>query len=142
MDRLKHGFTDSEISLFMHERELRAERGPAPPAPGEEAWQLMRSPPRANDGSLTTLAKAWHNSLPAVLQPRALCERFPRVANRLALSWIDPVLTHAVIRDLLINRRGRRKGFPEEVHRELVALQTAAHEAGYPTPVVKTYEKK
>jgi hypothetical protein len=126
MLRIKYGFTDSEIASFSHERELRAERAPPPPAPGEKAWELLRSQSNLRDKTLTTLAKAWRDSLPAESQPRVLCERYPRIANRLALCWSDPVLTDAVMRDLLAPRRSGRKGFPEEVRCELVVLQAAA----------------
>jgi len=128
----EYGFTDSEIASFSHERELRVERDSLPTAPVEKAWELLRSRAALRDQTLTTLAMAWRDSLPAELQPRALCERYPRIANRLALCWSDPVLTDAVMRDLLTPRRGGRKGFPKEVRIELMALQAATGQHAHP----------
>ena len=128
----EYGFTDSDIASFSHERELRAERAPPPPAPGEKAWELLRATTIVRDKSLTTLAKAWRDSLPAESQPRVLCERYPRIANRIALCWSDPILTGAVMRELLTPCRSGRKGFPAEVHCELVAFKVAALERANP----------
>lgn len=128
----KYGFTDSEVASFSHERELRAERAPPPPAPGGKAWELLRSRSNVRDETLTTLAKAWCDSLPTQLLPRVLCERYPRITNLLALCWSDPVLTDTVMRDLLNPRRSGRKGFPNEVRCELVLLEAAALERANP----------
>lgn len=48
---------------------------------------------------------------------------YPRVVNRLALCWNDAALTDRLLDDLLIGRRGKRKGFPGPVAEELLRLR-------------------
>ncbi|NUZ06480.1 hypothetical protein [Piscinibacter koreensis] len=71
---------------------------------------------------LTSTASAWAESLPGRLQPVALCRDYPRVANRIALCWNDPVLAESVFSDLLVDRRGNRRGFPGAVMADLLRL--------------------
>jgi hypothetical protein len=71
---------------------------------------------------LTSSASRWAESLPGRLQPVALCRDYPRVANRLALCWDDPVLADSVFTDLLVDTRGGRKGFPNAVMSDLLRL--------------------
>jgi len=87
-----------------------------------DAMRLLRSGGNPGDSTLSKLAEAWCERLSPRLQTRTLCERYPRVANRIALCWSDPDLTQALLEQLLRDRRGGRKGFPAPVHAELVAL--------------------
>jgi hypothetical protein len=48
---------------------------------------------------------------------------YPRIANVLALSWNDPASVREYLFDLLIDRRGGREGFPEDVRAELLVLR-------------------
>jgi hypothetical protein len=66
---------------------------------------------------------AWVESLPHDLQPRALCGRFPRIANALSSVWSDPEMTQAYFTELLYDARGHRQGLPEDVVGELLALR-------------------
>jgi hypothetical protein len=54
-----------------------------------------------------------------------LPERYPRVANRLALCWSDKVLTRRLFEELLTDQRGGRRGFPPPVRDELLRLRLA-----------------
>jgi hypothetical protein len=65
----------------------------------------------------------WASGLAADLHPHRLLELFPRVANRLALCWADKVLTNRLFEDLLVDRRGGRKGFPAAVRAEILQLR-------------------
>ena len=47
----------------------------------------------------------------------------PGVANRLALCWRDTTLTDRLLDGFLVDRRGKRKGFPPPVAAELLALR-------------------
>ena len=69
------------------------------------------------------MAHDWLASLPGPMRPAELCAAYPRVANRLALCWNDPALTERLLDDLLIGRRGKRKGFPASVTEELLRLR-------------------
>jgi hypothetical protein len=69
------------------------------------------------------------------LRPKQLLLRYPRIANRLALCWCDPVLSVKVLDSFLIDlREVRREGFPRAIAAELCALQIAA---GVRRPVSK-----
>lgn len=48
--------------------------------------------------------------------------QFPRLANRIAWHWSDPAQSHAVLTELLEDRRGGRSGFPSSVVHELRRL--------------------
>ncbi len=102
----------------------RASPPPAARGPQTEAqWLHHRAPLRPQDEALSRMALTWLDLLPAHTQPLALCGRYPRIANRLAVCWADPVLTDLVLDDLLIDRRGGRQGFPAPVLADLLALR-------------------
>ncbi|HEY1327553.1 MAG TPA: hypothetical protein VGI14_11485 [Casimicrobiaceae bacterium] len=65
----------------------------------------------------------WIARLPREVQPLALLQQFPRVANALASSWPDREGFRTCLYGLLIDRRGNRKGFPQEIVAELLALR-------------------
>lgn len=102
---------------------------PKPFAPSARAastdaeGRQRRSPPSPQDQELSRVSLAWLDLLPARVQPLALCTRYPRIANRLAVCWADPVLTDLVLDDLLIDRRGGRQGFPAAVLADLLMLR-------------------
>jgi hypothetical protein len=65
---------------------------------------------------------AWAATLPADVRPTALIRLYGRIANLLALDWNDPLAIAADFDQLLIDRRGNRKGFPPIIAAELRAL--------------------
>jgi len=65
----------------------------------------------------------WLASIPTEIQPLALAQKFPRIANNLARLWQDRVALHDYLDDLVVDRRGGRQGFPPEVHSELLVLR-------------------
>jgi hypothetical protein len=100
--------------------------GTAPPPDGastDSSWAQLRAPLRASDLVLSITAQDWLESLPAPLRPARLCMSYPRVVNRLALCWSDPASTSELLEDLLIGKRGNRKGFPGPVAEELMRLR-------------------
>ena len=74
----------------------------------------------------------WIARLPRDVQPLELLRQFPRVANALATSWTDGDAFRACLYNLLIDRRGNRKGFPQEVVGELLALRSWFEERASP----------
>lgn len=127
--RFTANFRDSDLVRFAHETDRRPNADLARlNAERDAAMQLLRSPPNPRDRALSSLAQAWRDRLPPDRRPLQLCERYPRVANRLALCWGDPVLTEMLFKDLLNDRRGMRlrKGFPPPVLGELLTLQELA----------------
>ena len=95
------------------------------PTPWADAWALKRQPPHKIDSKLTSLAIAWEASMPADVRPVQLCSQYPRVANRLALAWPDTELAKRVLANVVVDRRGGRRGFPKEVADELSRLLAA-----------------
>ena len=65
----------------------------------------------------------WIARLPREVRPLALLRQFPRVANELALRAREPEVFRAYLYDLLVDRRGNRKGFPKHVEVELLGLR-------------------
>jgi len=65
----------------------------------------------------------WVAKLPRSVQPLTLLRQYPRIANMMAGMWQDPPSCRAYVHDLLTDRRGNRKGFPQEIVQELVRLR-------------------
>lgn len=95
--------------------------------PAKTDWAALRSPERPTDKSPTPLTLEWAASLPAHVRPLNLLSSYPRVANRLALCWNDPVLTDRLFGDLLMDKRVGRQGFPIPVAMELKRLNDHFH---------------
>lgn len=127
---------DERPSEFMHStsygtlsdaRTLGVE-SPAQAAPPNRPidWAAKRDAPSARDHTLSAVARAWVDTLPASQRPLQLCSHYPRIANRLALCWPDPALTNRLFESLFLDQRGGRRGFPADVIAELVALRQLA----------------
>jgi len=80
----------------------------------QQQWERVLSP----------AAHVWLMKLPASVRPNHLADTFPRIANRLALVWRDATLVDKVLDDLLVDKRGGRRGFPAEVSAELLRLHS------------------
>lgn len=65
----------------------------------------------------------WLDALPHRVQPHALCEFYPRVANFIAAMWGDTESLRAYFDELLVDRRLGRRGFPRTVFNDLRALR-------------------
>ena len=90
---------------------------------GAQRWGALRHAPRECDRALSGTARRWLRTLPRRLRPLRLCERHPRLANRIAFAWHDVGCTEALLDDLLHDRRGGRHGFAPEVVLELQRLR-------------------
>ncbi len=91
-----------------------------------EHWKKLRRKNLPTDRAVTGQAIDWLLSLPPTLRPQNLGVQFPRIINALAQVWDDPERCEAAFARLLCDRRKGRKGFPDAVHHELVALQSWA----------------
>ena len=65
----------------------------------------------------------WLAGLPADVRPRRLPIQFPRIANRLGSRWSERQTCLVCLEDLLIDKRGTRRGFPLDIVVELAALK-------------------
>ena len=84
--------------------------------PRDRRWQ------QPLDQQLPATAR-WAAGLPSEVQPLALLQRFPRIANDLARMWHDDIAAQLHLDGLLTDRRGGRQGFPPEVQQELSMLR-------------------
>ena len=90
------------------------------PAAENDSHFMRRAAP-ANEPFPATFK--WIAALPAEVRPVALLQQFPRIANALARASSDPTAFRAYMFELLIDRRGGRRGFPDKVRTELLALR-------------------
>lgn len=86
-------------------------------------WAMVRRTERACDGALNGTSRLWLRKLPPRRRPMRLCASYPRVANRIAWAWPDSELSMRLLDELLIDRRGGRRGFGVAINRELQRLQ-------------------
>jgi hypothetical protein len=75
----------------------------------------------------------WLAGLPPDVRPAALPIQFVRIANALARVWSTPQACLEYLDDLLIDRRGDRRGFPFDVALELAGLKDYYETDVHPT---------
>jgi hypothetical protein len=76
----------------------------------------------------------WLAALPPKARPRLLPTQFARIANTLASKWSVRSDCLAYLDDLLIDKRGDRRGFPLALVLELAALKNYFETALHPAP--------
>lgn len=81
--------------------------------------------PAPTERMLAGHAIDWLIAFPTNARPKALCDRFPWVANRLATEWKNTVRSAASVQALLADARWGSAGFPVQVHSELKSLAAA-----------------
>jgi hypothetical protein len=79
---------------------------------------------------LLPASRKWLELLPPEVVPRELATHFPRIVNILAAQWNNYAACQAYFADLLVDRRGGRRGFPAAVTRELEKLRDFWYSAG------------
>ena len=89
-----------------------------------EHWKRLRRRSLPTDRALTGQAIDWLLDLPSALRPQNLSLQFPRITNALAEVWHEPQQYQATLDTLLSDGRQGRKGFPDVVRHELVALRS------------------
>jgi len=88
---------------------------------GGEFAHLRRPQPAALcEPSAATIR--WVASFPKEVRPMQLAIKFPRIANILADAWPHPGRFEARLRELMLNDRPGRQGFPFDVLKELADL--------------------
>ncbi len=84
--------------------------------------RLKDSKPTPAERMLAGFAIDWLVAFPADARPKALCERFPWVANRLAKGWPDAAGSTGNLQALVADARWGSSGFPAQVQAELQAV--------------------
>ena len=92
------------------------------PHQSKDPFKALRK--REAQEPLQGYAISWMAKLPRNVQPRETGNQYPRIANRLAALWHTSAGAGAYLRELLIDKRGTRRGFPSPVAQELQALRT------------------
>jgi hypothetical protein len=83
---------------------------------------------------LTVETTRWLSELPVSARPERLARQFPRIANAISRQWRSPAFCLAYLDELLIDKRGDRRGFPLEILLELAALKSHFLSAVHPAP--------
>jgi hypothetical protein len=93
---------------------------PPPPQPASASFAHLRK--HRPVLVLLPRTRVWMASLPPRVRPSCLATQYARIANLLCATWDHPSECRQYLNDLLIDRRGGRKGFPRPVERELQLL--------------------
>ena len=78
--------------------------------------------PAAAERMLAGSTIDWLVAFPLDARPKALCERYPHVANRLALTWKDRPVSAQSLQTLIGDARWGSPGYPAQVQGELQRL--------------------
>lgn len=98
-------------------------------------WTSVRAPLGDDDVVLQSPTHKWLRDLSRAVHPTQLCRHHPRVANRIAKHWHDPRRSEKLLRDLMADRRGLRRGFPPRIVDEIDRLYR--HNAGRLNPMLR-----
>ena len=113
--------TESFVYPVKRQKVVRAPASPEPDASLAEAQRRKRKGTPTNEVLKPTFK--WAATLPHSVQPLALMRRFPRIANQLAAVWSETPAVRSYLDSLLVDDRGHRQGFPQDVLRELLSLR-------------------
>lgn len=102
---------------------VRSDGSPPPIEPAIDWTKVRRARPL---DKLLPATQRWAASLEDTCAPSQLLQMYPRIANRLAFAWQSPQAVQEVLDDVLIDRRGGRRGFPPAVAAELLRLRDAS----------------
>ena len=92
-------------------------------ASASSRWEGLRSALKRKDVELRSRTIKWLATLPADIRPMRTARAYPRIVNRIGDLWGHCEYTRLYFQSLLIDRRQRRQGFPDDVREELVVLQ-------------------
>ena len=85
-------------------------------------WSHSRAPTIDEDRVMQSHTHGWLRSIPNGVHPKQLCRHYPRIANRIAVNWQHLHVVDRLLTDLMIDKRGDRKGFPPRIRQELERL--------------------
>jgi hypothetical protein len=77
----------------------------------------------AEETSLDGEADDYFRTLPGLIYPQALTDRYARIANHMVELRFSPDMLREYFRGLLEDTRGDRKGFPADVVSDIRRLQ-------------------
>lgn len=93
-----------------------------PPSQRHGDWSQSRAPLIDDDRVMQSHTHAWLRSIPNGVHPKQLCRHYPRIANRIAVNWEHLHVVDRLLTDLMVDRRGGRKGFTPRIRQEIQRL--------------------
>jgi len=106
-------------------------RTSSPAAERDEDWTPVRRSRPAD--YLLPMGERWLRGLPRDVLPASLVLNYPRIANLIAMQWDDRRACALYFEELLTDRRGGRRGFPQNVERDLARLRNYWYSRGAPS---------
>jgi hypothetical protein len=94
------------------------------PSQRQGEWSQSRAPLIDDDRVMQSHTHSWLRSIPNGVHPKHLCRHYPRIANRIAVNWEHLHVVDRLLTDLMVDRRGGRKGFTPRIRQELERLYT------------------
>jgi hypothetical protein len=85
-------------------------------------WAHSRAAPIDDDRVMQSHTHGWLRSIPNGVHPKQLCRHYPRIANRIAVNWQHLHVVDRMLTDLMVDKRGDRKGFPPRIRKEIERL--------------------
>jgi hypothetical protein len=98
---------------------------PETPNNGEVLKQELMAQRQPNQlrATLNEAAYAWIMYIPETTRPLVLAQQYPRILNRIVDLWKRPLKCDDYLEELIIDKRGDRQGFPDEITDELTKLK-------------------
>ena len=119
----------------------QAAKSDLPELPNQPDWKTRRKAAPLNKLLGPTLR--WAQDLPPEVRPVALMARYPRVANMVAARSKEGSGFHDYLVDLLVDRRGGRKGFSSDIVDEIEHLRAhyfyGGHKVGSGNSIYRDY---
>ena len=107
---------EAQHALAEHDAEVA-------PAMKPKDWSAKRQALDAEQIRINKDVLAWLEQLPPEVRPKELAIQYPRIFNKIVELWRRPLLCEKYLDELLMDERGTRKGFPEDVATELTVLK-------------------
>jgi hypothetical protein len=101
-------------------------------APVDQQFAQRRRPQPPEALAASTIQ--WLATLPSEVRPRQLPIEFTRIANAFARCWGDRRACIAYFDDLLVDRRGTRRGFPMAIMSEIASMKNHFESVLHPMP--------
>jgi len=115
-------FEDHHQPHSEREAPTRAQASGVETADANHDWSQVRRAYPAD--YLLPMSEKWLAALPHGVLPIALIAHFPRIVNLIAMQWNDHRSCPVYFQELFADRRGGRRGFPQDVRRDLSRLQS------------------
>ena len=98
-------------------------------------WSHSRAPVVDDDRVMQSHTHGWLRGIPNGIHPKQLCRHYPRIANRIAVNWQHLHVIDRLLTELMVDKRGDRKGFPPRIRQEIERLYS--YHAKRMTPLLR-----